>query len=110
MKRIYHLVSGKHWPPGSNGPYRPDSLEVEGFVHASYEDQVVPVANRYFASEPSILVLTIEVERLSAPVREESVAGHGVFPHIYGPIDREAIIDVQELRRSASGTWEWPTH
>ena len=48
MTRIYHLAIQAEWETAvaSSGPYRRStigrSLEEEGFIHCSYENQVEP--------------------------------------------------------------------
>jgi uncharacterized protein (DUF952 family) len=105
---IYHLVVSSAWQQAPPGPYRPDSLATEGFVHCSNADQVARVANTFFTEQPELLVLSIEVASLTAPVNDEDPGIGEQFPHIYGAIDREAIVEVRRLKRGESGTWSFP--
>lgn len=108
MRWIYHLVAGPVWERAGSEPYRPESLASEGFIHCSYEDQVARVANRFFADQADLLVLCIDADRLSSPVRDEEVETGERFPHVYGVIDREAIADVRPLERGPENRWVWP--
>ena len=105
MRKIYHLVSKQVWEQLGAGPYQADSLIAEGFIHCSYEEQVARSANRFYADHGELLVLTIDPALLTSPLRHEAATNGEVFPHIYGPIDRAAIVDVQALRRDANGRW-----
>jgi uncharacterized protein (DUF952 family) len=105
MRRIYHLVPASIWNAVGSGPYQPESLATEGFVHCSNEDQVAPVANLFYADQAELLVLCIDTSRLAHPVRDEAAGTGEYFPHIYGPIEREAVIAVLSLERDADGRW-----
>ena len=119
---IYHLVvDGEFQQAIENGVYRPDSLSADGFVHCAFKDSVVPVANDYFSQvSAAVLVLAINPNLLSAETRYEEakpVEGEGtdqpttsdVFPHIYGPIDCNAVTGVGRLVLGSNG-FQWPTH
>jgi uncharacterized protein (DUF952 family) len=105
MRRIYHLVPASKWKGIGSGAYQPESLATEGFIHCSNEDQVAPVANRFYANDAELLVLCIDTSRLAHPVRDEEVPTGERYPHIYGPIEREAMIAVLPLERDADGRW-----
>jgi uncharacterized protein (DUF952 family) len=108
MRRIYHLVPRSAWEQTASGPYRADSLADEGFIHCSNEDQVARVANQFYADQVDLLVLVIDTSRLAAPVRDEDPGTGERFPHIFGPIEREAVVEVRELRRGPDGRWRFP--
>jgi uncharacterized protein (DUF952 family) len=105
MRQIYHLVPASIWKAVGSGPYRPESLATEGFVHCSNADQVAQAANRFYADQADLLVLSIDTSRLAHPLRDEAAGTGEYFPHIYGPIEREAVVAVQPLERDADGRW-----
>ena len=107
-RRIYHLTTPTAWAQGAGQPYRPQSLTTEGFVHCSYREQVERVANTLFAGEPLLMLLGIDVNRLIAPVRDEDVGIGELFPHVYGPIQAEAVLTIDRLTRNAQGQWVVP--
>jgi uncharacterized protein (DUF952 family) len=104
---IYHLVVPSDWQQAPQGPYRPNSLATEGFAHCSNADQVEWVANSFFAEQPELLVLCLDADRLTAPVRDEDPGIGERFPHIYGAIDREAIVEERRLERNERRTWSF---
>jgi uncharacterized protein (DUF952 family) len=95
--RIYHLALAGEWAEAtaSGRPYDRStvgrSLAEEGFIHCSFADQVQGVADRFYAGRSDVVLLTVEVERLDAEVRVESVPGAGAFPHVFGPIPLAAV-------------------
>lgn len=100
---IFHLALVVDWTAAQeSGSYRISTLgrtlEQEGFIHASRADQWRAVKARFYADVPEALVLLeIDPDRLTSPVVVEEVPGSDdVFPHIYGPINREAVVAVHE--------------
>ena len=107
MRFIYHLVPKAAWGTAPPGPFRAPSLESEGFIHCSNREQVARSANKFYADELEMLVLAIDPARLSSELRDEEGRPGELFPHIYGPIDREAIIEVIGLIRGPDGRWQF---
>ena len=85
------------------------SLETEGFIHCSYEDQVLVPANALFAGQSDLLLLVIDPKRLTSDlVVEDSYASGTAFPHIYGPIDLDAVIDSIPFPCNSEGLFHLP--
>ncbi len=107
MRTIYHLVSRRFWEKDADQPYRADSLASEGFIHCSFAEQLAWVANGFYADASDLLLLHIDPDRLTGPVREEPCDTGEIFPHIYGPLNRDAVVKVQTLERGADGRWQF---
>lgn len=107
MPRIYHLVPRSTWDSAMPGPYRVASLDTEGFIHCSNREQVARSANKFYASESEMLLLCIDPDRLTSELRDEEGRPGELFPHIYGPINRAAIVGVIRLERGADGRWRF---
>ena len=104
-ERIFHIATAADWRRTlETGTYTTSTvgrtLAEEGFIHASRRDQVQGVFDRYYAGLGEHLVLlTIDPARLTdAEVRVEPV-GDDSYPHVHGPINRQAVIDVVPLNR-----------
>jgi uncharacterized protein (DUF952 family) len=78
--------------------YRAPSLETEGFIHCSFANQLEGVIDRYYKNADSLVVLEIETERLMSRVLNEPATGNEIYPHIYGPINRDAIVSVKKRK------------
>jgi uncharacterized protein (DUF952 family) len=101
---IFHVATATDWEAAvRDGAYRTSTrgrtLAEEGFIHASRREQVQPVLDRWYADvdEPLVL-LVIDPGLLRAEVRVEPV-GDDTYPHVYGPIDPAAVVEVQPVRR-----------
>lgn len=105
MRLIYHLVARAVWEKAPVDGYSADSLATEGFIHCSNADQVAGAANRFYASAAELLLLHLDASRLTSPLRDEASGSGELFPHVYGPINRSAVVQVQALQRGADGRW-----
>jgi uncharacterized protein (DUF952 family) len=99
---IFHIATHADWEAARrDGSYttstRGRTLAEEGFIHAARAEQVQPVLDRYYtdAGEPLVL-LVIDPDRLGAEVRVEPV-GDDTYPHVYGPIEPAAVVEVRPL-------------
>ena len=107
MHRIYHLVPRATWDNAPPGPYLAGSLETEGFIHCSSEEQVTGSANKFYIHESEMLLLAIDPDLLTSELRDEEGRPGELFPHVYGPINREAIVEVIRLTRGSDGGWRF---
>jgi uncharacterized protein (DUF952 family) len=106
--RIFHICSKEDWLTGQEiGSYLADSLESEGFIHCSKEEQVVRVANSIYYGMEDLLLLHITVDKLWAELRWEEAEGD-VFPHIYGPINLDAVFKVEKFAAGEDGVFRYP--
>lgn len=112
MSVIYHIATRGDWERARRaGEYTTSTvgktLAEEGFIHASGPSQVNGVANTYYRGvRDELLVLVIDTERVRAEVRYEDVPGADApFPHIYGPLNADAVIAVRPLPAGPDGTF-----
>jgi len=98
---IYHIVLPDVWAAFDTGLYRHASLTAEGFIHCSFPHQLDGVIERYYGNEDKIVVLEIESDRLMSRMIKEPSTNSEIYPHIYGPINRDAIVGVE--RRELTG-------
>ena len=80
------------WAAFDTELYRAASLDSEGFIHCSFAHQLDAVIARYYGGASEVVVLEIETEGLMSRVLNEPSTGNEIYPHIYGPINRDAIV------------------
>src|SRR5262249_1343412 len=88
-----------------NSEYVAASLATEGLIHCSNHDQIARVANQFYADAQDLSVMTILADRLTSPLRDEAPGIGECFPHVYGPINIDAIEEVDCMVRGADGKW-----
>lgn len=96
---IYHIVLPEVWERFKDQSfYEAESLATENFIHCSFAEQLDGVLQRYYKDAPKVLILTVETEKLMSELVNESSTGGEIYPHIYGEINRDAIIGVEERK------------
>ncbi len=95
---IYHIVLPDDWAAFDTELYKAKSLETEGFIHCSFAEQLPGVIERYYTRYDRVVILEIDPERLMSRMIKEPSTNHEIYPHIYGPINRDAIVRVEERK------------
>jgi uncharacterized protein (DUF952 family) len=94
---IYHIVLPEVWERFKNRPsYQPDSLATEGFIHCSYASQLPGVLKRYYRGVERVLILKIDTEKLFSKLVKEASTNDEIYPHIYGRLNHNAVVDVED--------------
>jgi glutathione S-transferase len=105
MGLIYHIANAADWQQAqAEGAYRTSTrgrtLEQQGFIHASTAQQVAPVANAVYSGGQGLLVLVIDDTRVKPAIVYEPVPGwEDPFPHIYGPLNADAVVGTLLLKQ-----------
>lgn len=87
-----------------------ETLETVGFIHCTSPDQTIATANRHFTDRQNVILLLIDVGQVASEVRFEAAKSGrpGLFPHIYGPLNIDAVYMVLQLAKDASGQFTEP--
>lgn len=107
---LVHLCGADDWSSARHaGRLCPDSLAAVGFVHLSTPRQVHLPANRLYRGRTDLVLLHLDPDRLGAPVRWEPGVPTDpeamLFPHLYGPLPTDAVIDVSAYRPGPGGVF-----
>ncbi len=107
---IYHITSKEKLQTVLAGSdYTGDTLQTEGFIHCSTAGQVIEVANQRFKGQSGLVVLLIDTDLVKPEIRYENLeGGTRLFPHIYGPLNRNAIHKIVELNPGQDGSFALP--
>jgi uncharacterized protein (DUF952 family) len=109
MEVILHITEREQWDQAElAGVYHDDTLHSEGFIHCSTLQQVIQVANALFRAQEGLVLLCIAPDRVEAEIRYESTEGGERFPHIYGPLNIDAVIKALEFEPDEAGKFELP--
>jgi uncharacterized protein (DUF952 family) len=108
---LFHITTYTAWSAGQkSGEYRADSLGQVGFIHFSKAAQVLRVANDYYAGQQGLLILLVDPSKLKAELRWDPSSDQAdeLFPHIYGPVNLEAVVDVFDFEPGPDGKFSLP--
>lgn len=90
--KIYHIAATEDWIKEED-QYTHPSLETERFIHASAREQILPTFAKHFPEKGDFILLVIDIQKLSGEVKFEYVdTRKELFPHIYGAINKTAVI------------------
>ena len=100
MSLIYHITTKSDWAQAqSNGSYEAPALKEEGFIHCCEAAQVEHIISKYYSEKTDLLKLVIDTEKLTSQlVFEWSPSLEETFPHIYGPINLDAVVSAEEVK------------
>lgn len=96
---IYHIVPSTYWATFEDKPaYFSETFDAETFIHCSLQEQVAGVLERYYVGVTGLVLLHIDESKLTSTLLYEPAPHNGeLFPHIYGGINREAVVEVTPL-------------
>lgn len=105
---IHHICARTEWQAAQQeGEYRAVSLDTEGFIHFSRQEQVQNTANNYYSGVQDLVLLKVEVTKLSSELRSDPV-GEDEFPHLYGPLNMDAVVEVEDFPPQPDGSFIYP--
>jgi uncharacterized protein (DUF952 family) len=111
---ILHIIGRADWESAlARGVYAP-SLNAEGFIHCSTSAQILRTANRFYRGQPGLVILCIDESRLEAAPRYEppdsalDETPTDLFPHLYRPLNLDAVVRVIDFPPRADGSFELP--
>jgi uncharacterized protein (DUF952 family) len=105
-RETFHLTPAPVWQGQTAAPvYQPESFAAEGFIHTTHgEANLLEVANVYYRDDPRpFVVIVVDLDRVGAPVRYEDPDRR--YPHLHGPLNREAVVAVRRAIRAADGSF-----
>jgi uncharacterized protein (DUF952 family) len=102
---IYHITTPERWNASADASeYHADSLQSEGFIHCSTERQIERSLNKFFRGHQQVTILTLDPALLASELKYEPADGDS-FPHIYGPINTDAVVARKDVEPEEDGTF-----
>jgi uncharacterized protein (DUF952 family) len=107
---IVHIARKAEWQQAKGvGEYVPSTLPHEGFIHLSRPEQVHLPANAMYSGQRDLILLWVEPTRLRADLRYEAPEpGAPEFPHLYGPLNLDAVVAETHLEPWERGAFRLP--
>lgn len=93
MQDLFHITTSELWEQAQSlGYYHHPSLEAEGFIHASFEDQVKGTLEKHFKGQENLILLKLNPAKISSEIKVEDK-----FPHIYGKLELQSVVELKKL-------------
>lgn len=97
---IYKICAVSDWNDACiKGVYTGSGDDIrDGFIHFSSWEQVKGTYDKYFADQSSLLIVTVDISQLEPEKLKWEVSRNGEkFPHLYGDLNLDAVVKVEEL-------------
>lgn len=95
---IFHITEKRFFEDQiAKGEYYSPTFQAEGFTHLSTKNQVEGTLKRYYAGAKGLVILQIDSTKIQDNLKYEVASNGELFPHIYGPIPKNAILIVEEI-------------
>ena len=106
---IFHILKREEWDEWEGRPlYEAPSLAECGFLHCAALGDLLEVSNCYYKNEPGMALLCIDAEKVGPEIKWET-SEHGVsYPHIHGPLNADAIVEVVDFPVDRDGKFKFP--
>ncbi|MEM9790926.1 MAG: DUF952 domain-containing protein [Planctomycetota bacterium] len=110
MSIILHITTRESWKTAEpTGVYTTPNLREGGFIHLSTPAQTAGTANLLFEGRRDLVLLVVDTDRLTAELKYEDTEGAGQdFPHLYGPLPCDAVVDVLAFPPGVDGVFRLP--
>ncbi len=109
IPEILHITPRNNWNKALDyGEYRSKSLDTVGYIHCSKYSQIIAVANHLFKGQKGLVLLVIDSKKVKPEIKWEGEEQANLFPHIYGPLNLDAVKRVSDFPPSEDGTFELP--
>ena len=106
---ILHITYCDDWKRALDlGEYHPKTLGTKGCIHCSEPSQIIGVANYSFKGQAGLVLLVIDTKEVKPEIKWEGKEETNLYPHIYGPLNLDAVKNVLDFSPSEDGTFELP--
>jgi 1,4-dihydroxy-6-naphthoate synthase len=104
-QRILHALpprdADRLCAPG--GTWRPDSLAAEGFIHLSFEHQLLATLERHFPPKGELALVEVDGDRAGRELTHECSRGGELFPHLRRELRAGDVLRRGRARHDGSG-------
>ena len=107
----YHITSAIEWQAAQNlGQYEPKGFAKDRFIHLSYRHQLLTVAHRFYREQSGLVILVINSSKIKDCLVEENLEGGiELYPHYYGVLPLDAVIEAVAFPCNADGGFALPS-
>ncbi|KEK23123.1 DUF952 domain-containing protein [Bacillus gaemokensis] len=99
---ITKVIRKREWEVGkTKGEIIEASLMQEGFIHCSFLEQSLQVANKHFSNEMDLVLLIMDTALVKEEIKYEIASNGQKYPHIYGALNVGAIVKVVPFYKEA---------
>jgi len=107
---IYKITTKNLWDRAeAEGVLPPSPVDVaDGFMHFSTAAQLRETLSRHFRGRSGLMLLTIDSALVPTDFVWEPSRGGALFPHLYAPLPRAAVIAARQIAVDETGHADLP--
>jgi uncharacterized protein (DUF952 family) len=106
----YKVLSHADWAALNADTFCGTSTDLtDGFIHLSTASQLTETVNRHFPGATNLILVAVDLTVLADAVRWEPSRAGQLFPHVYAPLSRRAVLAWCSLERHSDGSIRLPT-
>ena len=107
---IYKICTAAEWAAAEKaGRFTGSPVDAaDGFIHFSTAAQAVETARRHFAGQTGLVLVSVDARLLADKLTWEPSRGGDLFPHLYTPLELDAVTAVHPLPLSEDGAHAFP--
>jgi uncharacterized protein (DUF952 family) len=108
VTRIYKILKASEWARAlASGRFEGSADDrADGFIHFSTAGQIPETARRHFAGQTGLIMLALRAEDLGSALKWEPSRGGALFPHFYGALACDRVIEARAVALAADGVPE----
>jgi len=110
-QKTYHITSALEWQTAlKRGSYQPEGFVRDKFIHLSYRHQLLTVAHRFYQGQRGLAILVIDSSKIKDCLVEENLEGGiELYPHYYGVLPLNAVINAIAFPCNVDGSFDLPS-
>jgi uncharacterized protein (DUF952 family) len=109
-KIAYKVFTADEWAALNAGTFDGSpSDKADGFIHLSTAAQLTETVDRHFSGQKDLVIAAIDLAALGDRVRWERSRHGELFPHVYGHLSSQSVVDSCPLERHPNCTVRLPT-
>lgn len=96
---VYKIVRRGEWEAARRaGAYHGSADDQrDGFIHLSAAHQLQGTVRKHFRGQSDLVLIGFRTNDLGQELRWETSRGNDLFPHLYGPLPAELVVEAHEL-------------
>jgi uncharacterized protein (DUF952 family) len=99
MTTLYKIMTRQQWKnTRTQGFFEGSGVDLQdGFIHLSAGHQVRETAQKHFAGQADLLLVSVQDDELGDKLKWEISRGGAMFPHVYGTLPFSAMSEAVDL-------------
>ena len=92
----YKVLTADQWAQfQADGIFHGAPIDVsDGYIHMSTADQLEETISKHFGDQTGLHIAEIDLSGFSETLKWEESRGGAMFPHLYAPLPRTAVVSV----------------